>query len=364
MKTFFKFSALLLLWSCSGGSHRTISGKLDFGSDQLIIISKITEAGEVPLDSATADSDGNFEMRNGAAGIDYYLLRTGPNSVIYLVLDGSEDVRITGDARELESTYTVEGSPESELLRKLRATDRQLRDSFNRTFAAMRDMDPLQRDSAAHELETGYTLSMREYARKTVREHPGALASLSATKFLDQSNDLELMQLLADSLDKRYSGNPYVEDYRRLVTELRMLPPGSQAPPIELNTPEGKKVTLEDFKGKVLLVDFWASWCGPCRRANPDLKRLYDKHRADAFDVLGVSLDDNPEAWKQAIRQDGLPWTHVSEMKKWDSKCVKDYHIEAIPFSVLLDGEGRILAKGLDPEQLEPIILEALHKKR
>jgi thiol-disulfide isomerase/thioredoxin len=364
MKSAIRISALLFLYSCSGGVHPTISGKLDFGSDQAVVLSKITESGEVRLDSATTDGDGNFELRNAASGTDYYLLRTGPKSVIYLVLDGSEDVRITGDARELESTYSVEGSPESELLRKLRSTDRQLTDSFNRTFAGMRDMVPMQRDSAAHELETRYTRSMREYAREMIREHPGSLASLSATKFLDQSNDLELMQLLADSLYKRHQGNPYVEDYRRLVSELRMLPPGSTAPPIELKTPEGRPVTLDDFKGKVLLVDFWASWCAPCRRANPDLKRLYDKHRADAFAVLGVSLDDNPEAWKQAIRQDALPWTQVSELKKWDSKCVKDYHIEAIPFSVLLDRDGKILAKGLEPEQLEPIILEALHKKR
>jgi thiol-disulfide isomerase/thioredoxin len=154
-----------------------------------------------------------------------------------------------------------------------------------------------------------------------------------------------------------------VEDYLKLVKDLEALPPGSAAPAITGTTPDGKKISLTDFRGKLVLVDFWASWCGPCRRANPDLRRLYEKYRSDRFDLLGVSLDEDAASWKQAIEKDGLVWPQLSELRKWDSKCVQDYRIEAIPFSVLVDEAGKIIAKGLSAEELDREIRAALNKK-
>jgi thiol-disulfide isomerase/thioredoxin len=356
-----------LLWvcaSCRSQEGNTISGRLDHAGSMQITFARVTGQGEVVLDSTITDDKGSFSMTNAADRPDYYVLRTGPDNIAYLILDGTENIVVNGDARNLESTYSVTGSEDSRLLRALRSMERDLTDSLNKRYSTWRESNPASADSIGHVLEGFYTDNMNRFAVEMIRNHPGSLASLSATKFLDQSDDLPVMTLLADSLKKRFSGNPYVDDYALLVKDLQRLPPGSLAPELSLLTPEGKKINLSSFKGRVVLVDFWASWCGPCRRANPDLVRLYAKHKGKGFEILGVSLDEESTAWKAAIEKDGLAWPQGSELKKWESSFVKSYSIEAIPYSVLLDEAGRIVAKGLQPEELEPALEKLLRKTR
>jgi thiol-disulfide isomerase/thioredoxin len=108
------------------------------------------------------------------------------------------------------------------------------------------------------------------------------------------------------------------------------------------------------------LIDFWASWCGPCRKENPHITEMYRKFKDKNFEIFGVSLDDNLGAWREAIKKDHLTWPQVSELRKWDSGVVKNYQIEAIPFSVLIDKEGKIIAKGLSSDEIEEKLLELL----
>lgn len=117
-------------------------------------------------------------------------------------------------------------------------------------------------------------------------------------------------------------------------------------------SPEGKNISLSSFKGKYVLVDFWASWCGPCRRENPTVVAAYQKYKDKGFDVFGVSLDDNKDKWLAAIKKDNLTWTHVSDLKGWQNAAAKAYGVSSIPFNLLLDKDGKILAKNLRGEQL------------
>lgn len=357
------FASLLFLVACNRGTESSITGQLKNAANRTITLEKVTEDGEVVLDSAVTDSKGNFTLKNPVSETDYYLLRTGPEAVIFLILSGGEKIEVTGDVRSIDTTYRVKGSEESMLIQQLRYTERRLTDSLNGVFASMRYEDPTRRDSLGHVLETYYSTAMANFARTTVTAHPSSLACLSATKFLEQGNDLSLLRLLADSLTLKFSGNRYVEDYVTLVTDLEKLPPGSMAPPIVLQSLEGKTISLADYQGKIVLVDFWASWCQPCRRANPDLVRLYKKYQSDHVEFIGVSLDDNMDAWKRAVKNDGLTWPQVSELKKWDSRCVNDYKISAIPYSILLDEQGKVVAKGLSAEDLDLKIQELLRKK-
>jgi peroxiredoxin len=128
---------------------------------------------------------------------------------------------------------------------------------------------------------------------------------------------------------------------------------GELAPDIVLNDVDGNKFTLSSLRGKVVLVDFWASWCGPCRRENPNVVQAYKKYKDLGFTVLSVSLDNNREKWIKAIEQDGMEWNHVSDLKGWQSEVAGLYAVRSIPATFLIDKEGKVIGKNLRGENLE-----------
>lgn len=155
----------------------------------------------------------------------------------------------------------------------------------------------------------------------------------------------------------------YVDTYRandlgdvgRLDYDLKKnstFTPGMEAPDLVGNTPEGDSYALSKLRGKYVLIDFWASWCGPCRRENPNVVNMYKKYNGKGFEILGVSLDRDAAAWKKAIEADGLTWRHISDLKGWQSEHAKLYSVSSIPQTLLLDREGKIIQRNLRGEQL------------
>ena len=140
------------------------------------------------------------------------------------------------------------------------------------------------------------------------------------------------------------------EEMKRLESFLQI---GSEAPEIRQQTPDGGTFALSQLRGKVVLIDFWASWCRPCRIENPAVKQVYNKYKGKGFEILGVSLDRDHNAWIGAIQQDGLPWKHVSDLGFWQNAAAQEYGVQSIPFTVLVDREGKILEKGLRAHDLD-----------
>lgn len=145
---------------------------------------------------------------------------------------------------------------------------------------------------------------------------------------------------------------------KKLVQASNSMMPGAEAPDFTMNTPDGKPLSLKDFRGKILLIDFWASWCGPCRRENPNVVKMYKKYHDKGFDVLGVSLDKDEKRWLDAIEQDGLTWNHVSDLKGWANAAAQLYGVSSIPHTVLLDKDGKIIARNLRGPALEQKLAE------
>lgn len=168
----------------------------------------------------------------------------------------------------------------------------------------------------------------------------------------------EKFELLGDTAKNSFIGKElacYLE--RERSTDV-----GAIAPDFTMNTPKGKPVSLHAVKAKVKILDFWASWCGPCRAENPNVKKIYDKYHVDGLEIISVSLDSKKERWVKAIEQDGLPWIHVSDLLGWENAAAKLYGVRGIPFVLVLDKDNRIIGNGVGGEELEEFVAKAFLK--
>lgn len=170
--------------------------------------------------------------------------------------------------------------------------------------------------------------------------------------------ELEDMENVLASLDSKVTGSTFAKTFTDRIEKLRNVAVGKVAPDFTMNDINGNPVSLSQLKGKVLLVDFWAAWCGPCRDENPNVVDAYTKYKDKGFDVLGVSLDRDKEAWKKAIADDKLSWTQVSDLLYWQNAAAKLYAISSIPSNVLLDKDGVIIARNLRGEDLQKKLAE------
>ena len=176
---------------------------------------------------------------------------------------------------------------------------------------------------------------------------------------LQQKNHPAFVEYGKIYIDKyKAEGAPYMASLVQKVNSAKNFMIGAVAPDFEQATPEGKSMKLSDLRGKVVLVDFWASWCGPCRKENPHVVKLYDKYKSKGFDVMGVSLDKTKDRWVNAIEKDDLRWNHVSDLKGWSNVVAKQYSVSSIPHTLLLDKDGKILARNLRAKQLEIKLVE------
>jgi peroxiredoxin len=186
------------------------------------------------------------------------------------------------------------------------------------------------------------------------------------------TEDKSVIEKRVEHLTKKFPKHKGVQDiilaYNKFLTEMNKPKPtqpvkpvvGNFAPDFTMNDTEGKPISLSQYKGQYILVDFWASWCGPCRGENPNVVAAYKKYKNKNFTVLGVSLDEDKDAWVKAIQKDGLTWKHISDLKGWQSAVVPVYGIEGIPYNVLLDPEGKILATELREKDLDAFLSKTL----
>ncbi|TXF88957.1 redoxin domain-containing protein [Neolewinella aurantiaca] len=160
---------------------------------------------------------------------------------------------------------------------------------------------------------------------------------------------------LADAIETQYEAvyPGQVAQISAQAATLRTFAVGAEAPLFAGPNPEGEEISLESLRGKVVLIDFWASWCGPCRRENPNVVKLYEAYKDKGFEILAVSLDKTKDRWVKAIADDNLTWLHISDLKGWRSQYAQQYGVSSIPQTVLLDREGKILARNLRGKSLE-----------
>jgi thiol-disulfide isomerase/thioredoxin len=356
---------LIAIGSCSEKQENSgfrIKGKITNNTDKIISLNEITNQGLILLDTATVNADGTFELQGKVSEKTFSTITT-PNGAVVLVLDSASDIVVSIDAQNPDA-FGVNGSAESEELRKIMQAN-------NVFMIAMRNMENKYASLTKGNIPSASVQAMirNEYdsillARKSelvkLANNTNNVVAYFVTNFLLPDADFEFLKQVDERLYSNMPASKYAAELHGRVEMMKKTAIGQAAPEIIQNDPFGKSVALSSLRGKYVLVDFWASWCRPCREENPNVVRMYNKYKTRGFDVFSVSLDDNKDAWIKAINDDKLLWTHVSDLQKWNSSVVKDYNIEGIPFTVLLDKEGKILAKNLRGKQLEEKLAELM----
>ncbi|MFO7978435.1 MAG: TlpA disulfide reductase family protein [Bacteroidales bacterium] len=360
----------------------TVSAELDNAQQVPILVEELTTQDKKPVDTLMTDDQGRFSFSHEIKQAGFYILRVDAYNFLTLVVEPGEEINITGDAANLSHTFQVEGSPGSEKLATLnRSLARGYQQVDSLTIVYQQNMSHPDLEEFRQQLDVAYTHIFKEqqqYVKDFISENPHSLVSIIALYkyfgdrlLLNEQDHFEYFEQLSQSLREAYPKNHHVMDLKRRVGEYRRnekqrqvaeasLAPGNQAPEIVLPDPEGNMIALSSLRGKVVLIDFWAAWCPPCRKVNSRLIDIYAEYQDQGFEIYGISLDRTREQWIQGIAEDHVTWTQVSDLRFWSSPVVGLYNVEGIPYSVLVDQQGNIIAKGVGVDELEDILDDLL----
>lgn len=354
-----------LLMACSGEQPKegfVVRGKIKNFTDTKISINELTPKGLILIDTAQLGNDGSFEMNGKVSEKTFCVINTQAGSVVLLV-DTASEISVSIDAKNPE-VYGITGSAESEELRQLLEINtrfiRLVKQIEMRYASYGNEVPPPAIQEQIRAEYDSLMLSRKTELEQFVLSRQPSLNAYFATNFLMPESDFTFLEKVDRNLYPVFPQSRYARDHHARVEKLRRTAEGQAAPDIVLPDPYGKTQALSALRGKYVLVDFWASWCRPCREESPNLVKLYNRFKTYGFDILSVSLDDNRDAWMKAINDDGLLWNHVSDLRKWNSQVVEQFNIEGIPFTLLLNKDGVIIGKNLRGEALTRRVEEAI----
>jgi peroxiredoxin len=365
-------AALLILANSCSNTGFTVKAKINNMPEQGYTLELI---GATPQDTKIIDSgrtaaDGSFTLNGEGVEPYLYRIRFEQSKYILLTLD-NDKAELNADWAKLED-YVVTGSKGSVTLKTfLVALREHIRDINSLDYVTKNINHIKNKDSALQVIDqqlkamnSSYVQYVKQFADTTTY----AANAVFAANIISPSKEAAWLQQFYTQLPRRYPNSSMAKDFSEIyksklttntnnssadtaknkATTYKPSPADAQpATEISMPTPQGNVVSLSSLKGKYVLVDFWASWCGPCRQENPNVVAAFNQYKNKNFTVLGVSLDDNKDAWQQAIQNDGLTWTHISDLKKWGSSVVRSYSLNGIPSNVLVDPNGNIIARDL-----------------
>ena len=343
-----------------------IKGKTEGKNIKSVYLHEITREKLVFADSVKVDAEGNFvfNIKKFSNPTICFLTFNSANPPGIPLVIGKKTKLALSVKNDGWITYNVKGDNENKLINELYNIylnhDKNLQD-FNREVSKI---DPTMVTDSLRTVVGEKFKSMQKSRTDDIASFinikESCLALYFAVTFLFEEPDISLMETAYNKLAKKMPNSKYTKDLKVAIDAVSPLEIGGLAPDLELQDFNGKTIKLSSLRGKVVLIDFWASWCGPCRRENPNVVKLYNEYKNKGFEIYGVSLDENGDKWKAAVQNDGLTWIHVSDLKGWQSIAARIYQVSSIPYTVLIDKNGRVLAKELRGAALETKLAEIL----
>ena len=325
---------------------------------------------EITISMASADSTiATDTLTNGAAIIDLPLSK--PAMIVIEIPSLSKPIVFFADVTAMELSINGENDPPSfeikgsvyqdslDVFADAQQANRMfMQDYYPAWQEAMQANDSLTMAIISAKMDSAY-YGFEEYT-KAFANRNGIVGALVAQRFIYQAEYQELNDVY-ENIPVLFRDDELVVELKERVDILENTQIGKRFTDITQKDTTGNPLSISNVSGKFVLIDFWASWCGPCRAANPDLVKIYDEFNPKGFEIVGVSLDQSGDRWKNAIVTDDLTWAQMSDLQGWDNAGAKAYAIRAIPQSVLIDHQGFIVRKNLSTEELRTFLIENLN---
>lgn len=358
--------SVILIYSCSSGPHYKITADIK-GADSITFLLQKREGDRlVTIDSAYS-KDGKFTMKGGPVKYPEMVLLAAKDSrmrtTFYLE---NSDIKITG---KLDSLFNakITGSKTHDEYRGFVDANKLLNEKYTAAYNEYQTAYQNNDTAKVSQLEKQILLledEMINLQKNFIKNNPSSFVSPSILRGLSREMDASELESYINSFDTAVKNSPIVRELNEMVAMMKPVSIGQKAPDFTLNDTKGNPVSLSAKIGpKLLLLDFWAGWCGPCRRENPNIVKIYNEFHKKGFDILGVSLDREKQEWLDAISQDKLTWTHVSDLQYWNSAVARQYVVNSIPANFLLDENGIIIARNLFGNDLYKKVKEMLGSK-
>jgi peroxiredoxin len=360
-----KVLLMLFFISCSADKRAqsgeiTIKGKIKNPAQAIVLLERIDGSTLTTVDTIVVKKDGTYFSNYKANEPGYFRLNFyGIQFVTLLLTDENIEVNVDGSARN--GWFEVKGSTSMNQLSELNGLVQSFNAAVSRLDEQFQAAYAANDQAKMNELRTQFAQKQAEHngvIKQKIRAMGKSIALIQAVNYLDMDNDFLFIDSVARIVDAGFPDYKIKQDFMNKIEQQRSVAIGSNAPEIELPDTDGNIFRLSSLRGKFVLVDFWAAWCGPCRQEMPNVVRMYQKYSGKDFEILGVSLDRKKEDWIKAIKDDGMTWHQVSDLQYFNSKAARDYNINAIPATYLIDKTGKIIGKNLRGKSLEEKLAE------